>query len=125
MTALDRYVRLEAVGLWRETPEADPREVVVSFGNTTLVLTDLAEHPLGHRALAGVSALGRDGGPHRLCDDRRGGETLTIRDSDMVAAIAAVVRRRPQPRRRAPAAADRADPGLGRAGRAGGVPPPA
>ena len=60
MTALDRYVRLEAVGLWREAPGAPPREVVVSFGNATLLLTDLEERPLGHWALAGVSVHPRE-----------------------------------------------------------------
>ena len=54
MTALDRYVRLEAVGLWREAPGAPPREVVVSFGNATLLLTDLEERPLGHWAPSSV-----------------------------------------------------------------------
>jgi len=91
MTALERYVRLEALGQWRESAGAPPREVVVSFGDATLVLTDLAERPLGHWALAGVQAVGRDGeatvfaiGPD--------GETLAIRDRDMVEAIAAVSR---------------------------------
>ena len=71
MTALDRYVRLEAVGLWREAPDAPPREVVVSFGKTTLLLTDLDERPLGHWALAGVSVLGQDRGrSHHLRHDR-------------------------------------------------------
>ena len=58
MTALDRYLRLEAVGLWRERADAPAREVIVSFGRSTLVLTDLEERPLGHWALAGVVAIG-------------------------------------------------------------------
>ena len=60
MTALERYVRREAIGVWRERLEAPPREVVVSFGNSTLVLKDLAERPLGHWALAGVTVVGHD-----------------------------------------------------------------
>ncbi len=94
MTALDRYVRLEAVGLWREEPGAPPREVVVSFGNATLLLTDLEERPLGHWALAGVSVIGREGTAtvYSMTDD--GAETLAIRDPEMVEAIAAVARPR-------------------------------
>jgi hypothetical protein len=38
LTALERYIRLEATGLWRETPDTPPREVVVSFGKATLLL---------------------------------------------------------------------------------------
>lgn len=52
MTALAKYLRLEATGLWRESRDASPREVVVAFGNATLTLKDLADAPLGHRALA-------------------------------------------------------------------------
>jgi hypothetical protein len=92
MTALDKYVRLEAIGRWREGPAAAPREVVVSFGDATLVLTDLADRPLGHWALAGVQAIGRDGAATVYAMSPEGGETLTIADSDMVEAIAAVTR---------------------------------
>jgi hypothetical protein len=99
MAVLDRYVRLEALGIWRESRDAPPREVVVRFGRSTLLLTDLAETPLGHWALAGVTVLGRERGAtvYAMCPD---GETLAIRDPEMIAAIAAVARPRPEPRRR-------------------------
>lgn len=99
MTALGRYERLEAVGLWREAPGADPREVVVSFGRTTLLLTDIAERPLGHWALAGVAPIDEDADGATVYA-MSAGETLTIRDRDMVAAIETVRRRLPEPRRR-------------------------
>ena len=111
MTALDRYVRLEALGLWRERPDASPREVVVSFGSTTLVLSDLRERPLGHWALAGVAVLGRDRDATIYAMTADGEETLAIRDPEMVAAIAAVSRARleapaaPPSRRRLPVGA--------------------
>lgn len=91
-TALDRYVRLEALGSWRERPGAAPREVVVSLGNATLVLTDLDERPLGHWALAGITRLGRDGEATVYSMTADAAETLAIRDADMIAAIAAVSR---------------------------------
>jgi len=92
MTALERYIRLEALGQWREGPGAAPREVVVSFKNATLVLTDMAEAPLGHWALAGVQAIGRDGPAVVYAMAADGAETLSIRDQDMIEAIAAVSR---------------------------------
>ena len=92
MTALDRYVRLEATGLWSESREAGPREVIVSFGNATLMLKDLADAPLGHWALAGVTVLGRDGDGTTYAMSADGGETLEIRDPEMIAAIATVTR---------------------------------
>ena len=39
MTALRKYQRLECGGLWRETPQDQRREVLVRFGEATLVLT--------------------------------------------------------------------------------------
>ncbi len=100
MTALDRYVRLEAAGIWREDRDAVPREVVVSFGNATLVLKDLADAPLGHWALAGVTVLRRDGDATVYAITADGAETLEIRDPEMTAAIAAVSRRPARRRRR-------------------------
>ena len=100
MTALDRYVRLEATGLWRESREAPPREVIVSFGNATLTLKDLADAPLGHWALAGVAALRREGTATVYSMTADGAETLEIGDPAMTAAIAAVTRADLLPRRR-------------------------
>jgi hypothetical protein len=103
-TALDRYLRLEAVGLWRPAPEAEPREVVVSFGRTTLLLVDPEDRPLGHWPLAGVRIIGEEPGGTTVYA-MSAGETLAVRDRDMVAAIAAVRRRLPEdapPRRRLP-----------------------
>ncbi len=95
MTALDRYVRLEATGIWREGPDAPPREVVVSFGKATLVLTDPADAPLGHWALAGVQLIGRGDGGTVYAMGGDGAETLTIQDAEMVAAIEEVRRELP------------------------------
>jgi hypothetical protein len=94
MTALERYVRLEALGLWRERPGEPVREVVVALGKSTLLLKDLAERPLGHWALAGVVRLGRDGDAVVYSMTADGAETLTIGDREMVEAIAALARPR-------------------------------
>jgi hypothetical protein len=109
MTAIDKYLRLEALGLWREREAAPPREVVVSFGRSTLVLSGLDDRPLGHWALAGIAAVGRDGDATVYAMTPGGEETLAIRDREMVAAIAAVARpalgaaaRPARPRRRVP-----------------------
>lgn len=73
--------------------------MVVSVGTATLVLTDLADRLLGHWALAGVSVVGREG--IATVYGMAEGETLTIRDREIVAAIAAASDLLP---RRAPAA---------------------
>jgi hypothetical protein len=107
MTAHRKYIRLEAIGVWRERPGARPREVVVSFGSATLILTDLDERPLGHWALAGVTILGEEDGATVYSMTADGAEALSIRDAEMVAAISAVARLPPPggraARRRIPA----------------------
>ena len=100
MTAPDRYDRLEALGQWRETPDAPPREVVVCLGRSTLQLKDLAETPLGHWALAGVVRLRRDGPAIVYSMTTDGTETLAIADGVMIEAIAAVARFLPAGARR-------------------------
>lgn len=92
MTALDKYIRLEAVGQWKETADGDPREVVVSFGDATLVLSDFQENPLCHWALAATRRVSIDGTRAIYTPDTAGFETLEINDSDMTEAIAQVSR---------------------------------
>ena len=92
MTAIDKYTRLEALGQWRESPDQPPREVVVSFGNATLVLSDLDEKPLCHWAMAATSRLSIDGTKAIYTPDTEGFETLEIDDAEMVEAIAQVSR---------------------------------
>jgi hypothetical protein len=58
MTALSEFQRLEAQGSWRESPDARLREVVVSFGDATLMLSDpKSDTPLSHWSLPAVTRL--------------------------------------------------------------------
>ena len=54
MTALKEYDRLECTGLWRSGPADQRREVAVSFGEATLVLTDMQNRALAHWSLAAI-----------------------------------------------------------------------
>ncbi|MBY5934165.1 hypothetical protein KUV51_14245 [Tateyamaria omphalii] len=54
MTALSKYDRLEATGLWRASAEAQRREVIVSVGDATLVISDLNDRAITHWSLAAV-----------------------------------------------------------------------
>lgn len=92
MTAIEKYIRLEAVGQWKETPDSDGREVIVSFGDATLVLSDMKENPLSHWALAGMQRMSLTGAKAVYTPDTQGFETLEIDDANMVEAIAQVSR---------------------------------
>ena len=92
MTALEKYERLESTGLWRESADQPTREVVVSFGNATLLITDTADRPLGHWALPGIQIAGREGDATIFAMTLDAAETLSIRDPEMIDAIAAIAR---------------------------------
>jgi hypothetical protein len=57
MTVLEQYKRLEATGLWREAPDAQRREVIVSLGDATLMISTFSEIALTHWSLPAVARL--------------------------------------------------------------------
>lgn len=96
-TALTEFARLESGGLWRASPDAQLREVLVSFGEVTLVIADTAGRPLTHWSLPAVSRLNGGDRPAVFSPDGGETETLEIEDDLMVDAIERVrktVRRR-------------------------------
>ncbi|QYX56362.1 hypothetical protein K1T73_15090 [Roseovarius sp. SCSIO 43702] len=105
MTALSEYDRLEATGLWRASPEAQRSEVIVSLGDATLVLSDMAERPLAHWSLPAVIRANPGERPAVYHPDGDPGETLELGEDapEMIAAIeklrSAIARSRPRPGR--------------------------
>lgn len=92
MTALNQYQRLEAAGVWRETPKSQLRDVIVSFGDATLILTDpRSEVPLAHWSLPAVTRLNPGKLPARYAPGGpEAGEELEIDEELMIAAISKV-----------------------------------
>lgn len=90
VTALEQYERLESIGLWKETAEAQRREVIVSFGAASLVLSDTNGTPLAHWSLAAVRTRNAGHMPALYSPDKGSGEVLEIEDATMVDAIARV-----------------------------------
>ncbi len=103
MTALKEFQRLESTGLWRPTADAQRREVVVSFGDATLVLSDTAGRPITHWSLPAVERLNPGALPALYSPDPSGDETIEVEDDTMIGAIEKVRRslgrRRPRPGR--------------------------
>jgi hypothetical protein len=104
MTALERYIRLESGGRWRESEGAPWREVLVSFGNATLVLSDFSEEPLTHWSLAAVEKVAEVEGVALFAADGGTAEMVEISDPQMIEAIDEVSQMaraaaRPAPRR--------------------------
>ena len=103
MTALTEFDRLESGGLWKAGPDEQRREVTVSLGDATLVITDNAGRPLTHWSLPAVSRLNVGERPAMFSPDVDTTETLEISDDMMIDAMEkvrkTVNRRRSRPGR--------------------------
>ena len=105
MTALSEFQRLEAQGSWRKSPDDRLREVIVSFGDATLILSDpKSDQPLSHWSLPAVTRLNPGRMPAIYAPARdENDETVEIDDPLMIEAIGRVHRaietRRAHPRR--------------------------
>lgn len=87
MTALNEFSRLEGGGLWRADPTAQRREVTVSFGEATLVISDTAGRPLTHWSLPAVQRLNEGERPALFTPAADAVETLEISDDLIVDAM--------------------------------------
>ncbi len=104
MTALRKYQKLEGMGLWREAPEAQRREVVVAFGDASLILSDPRTGvALSHWSLPAVMRLNPAETPAIYAPDLSGDETLELDDPTLMGAIetvrGALAAARPKPGR--------------------------
>lgn len=103
MTALKEFARLESGGLWRSEPEAQRREVLLSFGDATLVISDTAGRALTHWSLPAIERLNPGERPAIFTPDPEATETVEIADDLMIDAIEkvrkTVERARPHPGR--------------------------
>lgn len=102
MTALTKYDRLEAAGLWRATPHEQRLDVIVSLGDATLTIKDMQDRALAHWSLAAIARANPGKRPALFHPDGDPSETLEIplNEEEMVRAIEklrkAVERARPQ-----------------------------
>ncbi|MCB1348236.1 MAG: hypothetical protein KDK11_06175 [Maritimibacter sp.] len=94
MTALKKYQRLEAPGLWHAHPGAQGLNVTVSIGDATLTLTDLGNRPRAHWSLPAVHRRNPGGTPalYAPSTDPDEPETLEIDEPDLIDAIETVRR---------------------------------
>lgn len=105
MTALHKYQRLEAAGLWRASADAQRTDVIVSIGDATLVITDTRDRALAHWSLAAIERANPGQRPAIYHPDGDPGETLELPEGEkeMIAAIeklrGAIQRQRPHPGR--------------------------
>lgn len=105
MTALKKYARLEASALWRASPDEQRREVIVSIGDATLIVSDMRDQAITHWSLAAVQRANPGTRPAIFHPEGDPGETLELapEEAQMIDAIEklrrAVERARPRPGR--------------------------
>lgn len=103
MTALSKYQHLEARAIWRASPDAQRREVMVSLGEASLIITAMSDRALSHWSLPAVMRINPGQSPALYAPDASADETLEIADPDMVGAIEtlrhAIEQARPHPGR--------------------------
>jgi hypothetical protein len=103
MTALTEYQRLECTGVWRDAPEAQRRDVFVSIGDATLMITDSGNRVLAHWSLPAIIRLNPGERPALYKSGADAPEDLEIADETMIGAIGqvrrAIERRRAKPGR--------------------------
>ena len=104
LTALKQYQRLECAGLWQDMPDVQRRDVIVSIGETSLVLRDPRnEQVVAHWSLPAVRRHNGHTLPAIYQPGQDTAETLELSDPDMIAALETVQKEiaaaRPQPGR--------------------------
>ncbi|MFN3721922.1 MAG: hypothetical protein ACK4VZ_02665 [Paracoccaceae bacterium] len=91
VTALKKYSRLESNGLWRDSPMAQRREVIVAFREATLVLSDpKSGSALSHWSLPAIERLNPGEIPAVFAPGTEAIETLELDDRDMISALETV-----------------------------------
>ncbi|WP_339947253.1 M48 family metallopeptidase [uncultured Albimonas sp.] len=96
-TALSRYALLESTGVYRDGVSQHPQEVVVRFGEASLILMSFDDMPVAHWALASLRRVRAPGGdraalsltpePDDAWGDAEGDESLLVTDPEMIRAI--------------------------------------
>lgn len=100
MTAAPRYDLLEAPGRYFDGQTAEAREVVVRFGDASLVLMTHDDMPITHWSLAGLRDLGAGAAALSLTPDFDSDERLVLDDRDMIEAVRSVCPKLDAPRPR-------------------------
>lgn len=87
MTAPIKYDLLEAPGRYFDGRTAAARDVVVKFGDSSLILMTHDDMPIAHWSLSGLRDLGAGAGALSLTPDYESDERLVLEAGDMVTAI--------------------------------------
>ena len=60
MTAIKKYRRIEAKGLWVEKNGTNPKDAIVSIGKSSITISDVNEVPHNHWNFNSITILEQD-----------------------------------------------------------------
>ena len=87
MTAIKKYRRIEAKGLWVERNGTNPKDVIVSIGKSSITISDINEVPHNHWNFNSVTILEQDKEKTIFSAGQDRQEKLIIQDQDMINAL--------------------------------------
>lgn len=88
MTALKKYAKLEGPGLWAGSGPDQRREVIVAFGDATLIIMDAkSQKVLSHWSLPAIERLNPGKRPAIYSPDADNSETLELEDDLLIEAL--------------------------------------
>ena len=87
MTAIKKFSRLESKAVWIENNDTSSKSVIVSFGKSSIIISDTNAIPLDHWNFNSISILSKDKNVSTLIQSENPSEKLVIEDKDMIEAI--------------------------------------
>ena len=87
MTAIKKFSRLESKAVWIENNETSSKSVIISFGKSSIIISDTDAIPLDHWNFNSISILSKDKNIFTLIQSENPSEKLVIEDKDMNEAI--------------------------------------
>ena len=87
MTAVKKYTRLESSGLWKESEKSEFIEVLITFGKTSVILSDYKDNPLTHWSLPALRLISRDNNEAIFSTSFENEERLRISDINMIESL--------------------------------------
>ena len=87
MTAIEKYARLESTARWIESDLKGSKDVIISLGKKTLIITNYEDEPLAHWSLTSTNIISENENESIFSPDPEGIEQLIIEDKNMIEAI--------------------------------------
>ena len=91
MTAIKKFSRLEAKAVWKENDDTPPRSVIISFGKSSIIISNENAFPLDHWSFNTIVMISKSKENTIFSQGSNRSEKLIIEDIEMINAIILIV----------------------------------